>query len=37
LKVDPAVRGALRRLRNTTARLKQRVGTAEQIPDDWRN
>ena len=38
LRIDPSSRGALRRLRNTTVRLRARlgsVGTVQQLPAEW--
>jgi hypothetical protein len=38
LRVDPDTRGALRRLRNSTVRVRAhlgRIGTVEQLPGEW--
>jgi hypothetical protein len=38
LRVDPQFRGALRRLRSTTARVRARLGragTVQQLPAEW--
>jgi hypothetical protein len=38
LRVDPKLRGALRRLRNTTARVRARLdpmGSVQHLPGEW--
>jgi len=38
LRVDPSTRGALRRLRKTTVRVRARLGrvdAVQQLPDEW--
>jgi hypothetical protein len=38
LRVDPNLRGALRRLRSTTTRVRARAGhveTVQRLPDNW--